>query len=519
MAKHRNVLFIVIDQLRADCLIGGLAYHVDLPSLRQFMTEAVTFTRNFSVTNPCGPSRASLLTGQYSMNHRSVRNGAPLRHDIPNLPSELSKSGYQPLLYGYTDTSLDPRVHAPDDPALTTYEYVMPGFLERLEMRSKQSKAWLSHLSARGYAFENHDDLYSPVASDSAHPKITDPALYESKDSDTAFLTNAYLADTTPRKNSNWFSHLTYLRPHPPLVAPAPYNKLYDPQKLPLPHRLNSQTLEEAVHPFFAPMFEDATPQSFVSGISNLEPNDDMVQALRAVYFGLASEVDHHLGRVITDLKQAGSYEDTLVIVTADHGEMLGDRYAWGKMSVYEAAYHTPLIIRAPQLQARAGMLVDLQTESVDIAPTILDWIETDIPNSMDGRSLIPLIKGEIPQNWRRFTFGELNFGHPLVPTEWQKQLGLSVDEASLSILRDEQFTLVEFASDLPPLLFDHADKGEFENVAEKESYAPKLALLTRQMLKFRMQNMDRSLALGAITSKGPRTAYRHGSPHRVKNC
>ena len=515
MAKPRNVLFIVIDQLRADCLTGSLANHVDLPNLQHFMTEAVTFTRNFSVTNPCGPSRASLLTGQYSMNHRSVRNGAPLRHDIPNLPGELGRSGYQPLLYGYTDTSLDPRFYASDVAALTTYEYVMPGFLERLEMRSKQSAPWLSHLRAKGYNFKNHDDLYIPVALDGGHPNITDPALYTSKDSDTAFLTDAYLADTAAREVPNWFAHLTYLRPHPPLVAPSPYNTRYDPKKLPLPRRLNSQTLEEAVHPFFAPMFEDTTPQSFVSGISNLEKNDNMSQALRAVYLGLASEVDHHIGRVINDLKQSGSYENTLLIITADHGEMLGDRYSWGKMSVYEAAYHTPLIIRAPQLQAKAGMLVDLQTESVDIAPTILDWTASDIPNSMDGRSLMPLIKGETPENWRKFTFSELNFGHPLEPTEWQKHLGLSVDESSLSILRDEQFTLVEFASDLPPLLFDHANKGEFENVAEKESYAPKLAQLTRQMLKFRMQNMDRSLALGAITSKGPRTAYRHDCSQR----
>ena len=516
MAKPRNVLFIVIDQLRADCLTGALATHVDLPNLRQFMSEAVTFTRNFSVTNPCGPSRASLLTGQYSMNHRSVRNGAPLRHDIPSLPGELRKSGYLPLLYGYTDTSLDPRVHAADDPALTTYEYVMPGFQERLEMRSEQSIPWLSHLEAQGYIFKNHDDLYIPVAADGAHPEITDPALYAAKDSDTAFLTNAYLADRATRDTSNWFSHLTYLRPHPPLVAPAPYNTLYDPQKLPLPHRLNSQASEEAVHPFFAPMFDSATPAHFVSGMPDLKPNEDTVQALRAVYLGLASEVDHHIGRVITDLKQAGQYEDTLVIITADHGEMLGDRHAWGKMSVYNAAYHTPLIIRAPQLQAQSGMQVQLQTESVDIAPTILDWIGSDIPNSMDGQSLLPLIKGETPENWRKFTFSELNFGHPLFPTKWQKQLGLSVDECSLSILRDAQFTLVEFAGDLPPLLFDHAKKGELENVAEQANYAPNLARLTRQMLKFRMQNMDRSLALSALTAQGPQTAFRHNITKRA---
>ncbi|MEO0915004.1 MAG: sulfatase-like hydrolase/transferase, partial [Pseudomonadota bacterium] len=87
MAK--NVLFIVADQLRADCVFGDLAQHADLPNLRALMADAVTFTNHHSVTNPCGPARASLLTGQYAMNHRSVRNRAPLRHDTPTLPTEM----------------------------------------------------------------------------------------------------------------------------------------------------------------------------------------------------------------------------------------------------------------------------------------------------------------------------------------------------------------------------------------------------------------------------------------------
>ena len=100
MTRHQNVLFILIDQLRADLLNGELAKHVDLPNLHALMADAVTFQRHFSVTNPCGPSRASILTGQYAMNHRSVRNGTPLRHDTPNLASEARKCGYQPLLFG-----------------------------------------------------------------------------------------------------------------------------------------------------------------------------------------------------------------------------------------------------------------------------------------------------------------------------------------------------------------------------------------------------------------------------------
>ena len=182
MSQNRNILFIVIDQLRADCLTGALAEHVKLPNLRQFMKEGVTFKQHFSVTNPCGPSRASLLTGQYAMNHRSVRNGTPLRHDTPNLATELRKSGYLPMLFGYTDTSVDPRVYPAEDPALKCIEYVMPGFHEMLEMRSEKSYPWVSHLAARGYQFETWDELYTPTSPVGSVPKLNDPALYEAQD-------------------------------------------------------------------------------------------------------------------------------------------------------------------------------------------------------------------------------------------------------------------------------------------------------------------------------------------------
>ena len=100
MQSRQNVLFIVIDQLRADIVFGKLAASVDLPHLQALMAEAVTFKRHYSVTNPCGPSRASILTGQYAMNHRSVHNGTPLRHDTANLATVARKAGYLPLLFG-----------------------------------------------------------------------------------------------------------------------------------------------------------------------------------------------------------------------------------------------------------------------------------------------------------------------------------------------------------------------------------------------------------------------------------
>ena len=505
MGDKRNVLFIIVDQLRADCLFGGLAEYVELPNLRNLMGDSVTFTRHFSVTNPCGPSRCSLLTGQYAMNHRSVRNGTPLRHDTPNIATEMRKAGYLPMLFGYTDTSQDPRVFDANDPALRTYEFHMPGFHEMVEMRMEMSFPWRSHLKNRGYQFDDYSDVFKPVAPDGGKPALNDPAFCAAEDSDTAFLTDRFL-ETMPAyadDRHGWFAHLTYLRPHPPFVAPAPYNRMYDPDALPLPTRLDTPQAEDAMHGFLAAARASSKISGFVEGFPDLEPDDDAVQTLRSIYLGLATEVDHHIGRVIRFLKDTGQYENTLLVVTADHGEMLGDRNCWGKMSVFDAAYHTPLIVHMPGGSTDAQITVP--TESIDITPTILDWVGQAIPDAMNGRSLMPFLQGEPAADWRGYSFSELDFADPLQPTRWQQDLGTGLADSCLSILRDDRFTLIEFAAKLPPLLFDNAGRGELENVADQPEYAETLTRMTRDMLRHRMRNMDKTLSNWMITSEGPR--------------
>ncbi|MCH9832017.1 MAG: sulfatase-like hydrolase/transferase, partial [Alphaproteobacteria bacterium] len=323
MQKRANVLFIILDQLRADCVFGNLAQHVNLPNIQRLAEDSVSFLQHFSVTNPCGPSRASILTGQYAMNHRSVRNGTPLRYDTPNLATEIRKAGYVPMLFGYTDTSQDPRVHDADDPALKSCEYPMTGFHEVVEMRQGMSYPWRSHLLDCGYNFSNYQNIFHPVSKTGGTPKINDPAFYSAEHSDTAFLTDRFLAEIPNYADESWFAHLTYIRPHPPLVAPSPYNTMYDPSKLPLPTRLTTKEDEEAVHPFFGPLHIKDPVSKFVTGFPQLSATDENVQVLRSIYLGLATEVDFHIGRVIQFLKDNDQYDDTMIILTSDHGEML----------------------------------------------------------------------------------------------------------------------------------------------------------------------------------------------------
>ncbi|MGR3290693.1 MAG: sulfatase-like hydrolase/transferase, partial [Paracoccaceae bacterium] len=351
MSKKYKVLFIVYDQLRADCVVGALASHIKLPNIQALRNDAVTFTNHFSVANPCGPSRASLLTGLYAMNHRSVRNGAPLNGNATNLAIEVRKSGYEPLLFGYTDTSQDPRNLHPNDPALTSEEMVLPGFNEVVEMRSALSLPWRAHLKSKGYKLPDYADFYNPVPSVAgAKARIDDPAFYSAEDSDTAFLTDALLNNLSVRTDQSWFVHIGYIRPHPPLVAPEPYNKMYDPDDLPLPARLPTFGDEAAVHPFLKAALAKPNVDSIVRGIEGqLDPTDDnIIQTLRAIYFGLASEVDAHLGRIIQFLKDTEQYDDTIIVLTSDHGETLGEHHMWGKQNVYEGSFRIPLIIRDP---------------------------------------------------------------------------------------------------------------------------------------------------------------------------
>lgn len=506
MGSQRNVLFIVIDQLRADCIAGALEAHINLPNLRALAAEGVSFDAHYTVTSPCGPARASLLTGLYAMNHRSVRNGTPLSSSLTNVALEMRKGGYTPWLFGYTDTSLDPRVHDEGDPNVRTYEQVMPGFAEQLEMRYEESYPWRAFLVAQGYKITNPAEAYFPQAAPGEERKINDPAFYSAEHSDTAFLTNKTLEALAVRTQQNWFAHVTYIRPHPPFVAPVPYNRMYDVADVPLPVRHGSFEETMAIHPFVAANNSRRAERNMVDGFDEtLDQNDDEIaRTMRSVYFGLATEVDLHIGRLVAFLKDTGQYDSTLIVVGADHGELLGDHYCWGKQTFYDQAMRVPLIIRDPDNKAQHGHTVTEFTESVDVVPTILQWAGRTVPRTMDGRSLMPFLAGEEPVKWRQSIFFELEYGEPGEPKPIQQILDTNLYQSNFAVIRTKQHKFVHFNGGLPPLLFDLiADPDEAVNLADDPAYAKVLLAMTQRMLDHRMAYANRTLSDLAITTSG----------------
>lgn len=488
----KKILMIVIDQFRADCLNGALSGHIKLPHLQALMRESTCFNRHYTVTSPCGPSRASLLTGLYAMNHRSIRNGNPLPRQHPTIASEFRKAGYEPMLFGYTDVSADPNFLHPNDPDLKNYEGLAPGFSEVVRLRSESNSSWIGNLKTKGYEIPAaYWDLFKPVAANgSTKPAISDPALYAAEDSDTAYLTNRTLEELCAREQQDWLSLVTYIRPHPPLVAPAPYNKAFAPSELPAPVRPQSLEKHKESHPYFAANYTHPANEGLYIGFDGRQDlmSDQDVAELRAVYAGLAMEVDHHIGRILNYLRDSGQYDDTLIVITADHGEMLGDHYMWGKETPHEASLHVPLIIRDPHNPQGHGIEVNHFTETIDITPTLLDWVGEEPNISFNGKSLLPFLKGEPPQSWRSHIFAEVDFGDPLEPTRFQEAFGLSQFQSNFAVIRDDRFKYVHFNGGLPPLLFDmQADPQEFNNLAAEPSHASELLHYANVMLDHRM--------------------------------
>ena len=151
MADARpNILFITLDEFRAECLSAAGHPVVQTPALDELCAESVRFARHYGQASPCAPGRAALYTGTYQMNNRVVMNGSPLDARFDNIALAARRNGYDPVLFGYTDQAIDPRTVAADDPRLLTYEGVLPGFRCELDL-TRGREAWADWVRSQGY--------------------------------------------------------------------------------------------------------------------------------------------------------------------------------------------------------------------------------------------------------------------------------------------------------------------------------------------------------------------------------
>jgi arylsulfatase A-like enzyme len=496
---QRNVLFITVDQWRGDCLSHLGHPLVRTPNIDRLAAEGVTFADHWANAAPCGPSRACMYTGMYMQNHRSVTNGTPLSTRFTNVALEARRAGYRPVLFGYTDTSADPRGLPVGDPRTMTYEGVLPGFDVVVNDPWEQGGTeWGRWLSAHGVDVPSFPlALYEPDMSfpgADEHASTWAPARFPAELSDTAFLTEKVTRWLDENAASPFFVHLSYLRPHPPRRNPVGYHDLYDERDVGPFAGHASPADQAAAHPL---------NRLLMSLPHTAAPLDERERRqLRATYYGAQAEVDDQLGRLLDHLERTGLAASTLVVLSSDHGEMGGDHWLVDKCGYWDESFHVPLVVRDPYLaEGRRGAVVRVPTESVDLAPTIVDWLGLEPDRQFDGWSLMPLVEGDhVPEHWRSAVHFEWDFRH--VHKRWaEERLGIPSAHCSLAVSRSASTKYVQFAADpevLPPMLFDLEESPGHTHdlLAEGAAGAAERALeRAQELLRWRARNLDRALA------------------------
>ncbi len=509
MSADRNVLFVTVDQWRGDSLSALGHPMLSTPTLDRLAETGTLFANHWANAAPCGPSRACLYTGTYLHHNRSVNNGTPLDDRFTNVARLAREAGYDPVLFGYTDTSLDPRTLPADDRRLRSYEEVLPGFRPVLhEPWEGGSRQWGRWLAGQGVDVPpNPHDLYQPIPGfpgAATHGSTWAPARFSPEQSETAFMVDAVIEWLEDHADRPYFVHASFIRPHPPRRNPIGYHDLYDAEEVPPFVGATTKAEEAARHPL-----NQALMYLPLAGA----PEDELERRqMRATYHGAQKEVDDQLARLFGYLESTGLSASTLVVFTSDHGEMGGDHWLFEKLGYWDESYHVPLIIRDPDPSAVAsrGRVVQACTESVDILPTICQWLGVDIPPQCDGFGLQPFLTGEgllddgAPEHWRSEAHWSWNFSNPASRAA-ERYFGLPMAQCRLDVQRGATVKYVQFAADaavLPPLLFDLAtDPDQLHDLASEESSATTGWAASERLAHWRLRNEDRTLSGTMLTS------------------
>jgi len=397
-----NILLITADQWRGDCLSAAGHVHVNTPHLDELATEGIRFESHYAGATPCAPARACLYTGLHTMNNRVVNNGTPLdaRHD--NLAKLARRAGYEPVLFGHTDSAADPRQCDAADPRLRNYEGALPGFSHR-SVLDEDELTWRSWLDAQGVHNAFDAALHKPPLSYASHQT---QSAFMVDEFNRWVLEKAHQQATAPDAKTDgnalsyepWFAHLSLLRPHPPFVVPAPFDTQVKAAHVQI-QGAQSEASALKQHPYLQYIADTQAQSPFMNDCQGLTRDWSMEkrQAIAAIYFGMVNEVDHQLGRLFAQLKSLNMWQDTLIIITSDHGEMLGQHGYFGKFGFFDASYKIPLIVKDPAMQCAPGTLISEFTQDVDILPTLAVRLGQSLKNTVDGRSLMPWFSENYP--------------------------------------------------------------------------------------------------------------------------
>ncbi|MDR2706094.1 MAG: sulfatase-like hydrolase/transferase [Planctomycetaceae bacterium] len=390
-AERPNVLFIMVDEMRADAL--GIATEksaYQTPTLDRLASEGTRFTQAYTVAAVCVSSRYSFFTSRYSHVHGATNNNISIRTAQILLPSILKHLGYQ--------TAISGKLHFhPSD-----QDYDFDYFWSFTNEGPKKLETWLQYLTAK-HGNVARQTTEKPFPNDPLGGDLG-KLPYPKEDTQSFWITDRAIEFFNIRdKSKPFFLFVSYLEPHSPSHLAEPYWSQYE------------QAREKTeLSPTFVPNKEPAPNRNNVSRPGRHWVSDpNIAKAMTAAYHVKVKHIDDCIERLLDGLKNAGLEKNTLIIFTSDHGNMLGDHNRWFKGVPYEGSARIPLIIKAPQNSSYAetfnrGKIVQELVESIDVMPTILDVVGKPLPADpgFQGKSLTQLVAGKT-DDWKNIVFSE----------------------------------------------------------------------------------------------------------------
>ena len=465
------------DQLRFDYLSCAGHPTLKTPNMDRVAAMGVRFTNAYVQSPVCGASRMSFYTGRYASSHGAQWNNFPLRVGEQTLGDHLRKLGMQSWLIGKTHMKADAegmqRLGLSPDTLIGARQAECgfdvwvrddglwaegpDGFYD--EKRSPYNE----FLKSKGYPGDNPWAHYANagidddrIASGWLMGNADKPANIQEQDSETPWLTNKAI-EFLDQATSPFCAHISYIKPHWPYIVPAPYHNMYGANSVPVATR--SPLEKENAHPVYQAYMDNRIAAAF--------GQDEVRQKVIPAYMGLIKQCDDQLGRLLDHLEKTDQLNNTMIVLTSDHGDYLGDHWLGEKDLFHEPSVKVPLIIYDPRSEAdqTRGTTCNALVESIDLAATFVETAGGSVPDHIiEGRSLLPWIHGETPQ-WREFVISEFDYS---VTPQCQK-LGLSSRDARLFMVFDGRYKLMHAEGGFRPMLFDlKTDPDEFVDLGKQ---------------------------------------------------
>lgn len=506
MTVARNVLFIMCDQLRWDYLSCAGHPTLQTPNIDALARRGVRFTRAYVQSPVCGSSRMSFYTGRYVSSHGAAWNGFPLKVGEYTMGDYLRPLGLRTALVGKTHMEpdregmerlgVDPQsiigVRVSEcgfDPYERDDGLHAIGPDGRYDFRLPRYNAWMNE---QGYPGANpwHDyanaaeEPDGALASGWAMRHAGKPARVREEDSETPYMTRRAMDFIDEAGDAPWCLHLSYIKPHWPYIAPAPYNDMYGVKDI-VPV-VRSEEERRDPHPVFGAFMEHRVAKTF--------SRDEVRDEVTPVYMGLIKQIDDQMGELFDFLEKRGLFSNTMIVFTSDHGDYLGDHWMGEKDLFHEPSAKAPLIVYDPSSAADTtrGTTCDELVEAIDLAPTFIDAVGGDSAaqsHRLEGRSLLPLLHGETPDAWRDYAISEYDYS----VSQAAARLGVAPRDARLFMVADKRWKYIH-AIGFRPMLFDmENDPNEFHDLGADPAYHEQRARLAAALCDWSLRLSQRT--------------------------